>query len=733
MLELKNVSKFYYRKGVVSSGFTKISLKFNMGEFVAITGESGSGKSTLLNVISGLDTYEEGEMYIFGKETSHYTEKDYEIYRRKYIGNIFQSFNLVNSYTVYQNIELVLLLNGFKKKDIKNKVLDVIKQVDLYKYRNKKVSKLSGGQKQRVAIARALITDAPIILADEPTGNLDKKSSESVLELLHEISKNKLVIVVTHNYDQISEYVTRKITMHDGRILEDKQIRDYNEPDKIEEVKYSPTKWYNKIRLGIRNAFNILSKFLLTIIVYLFIVFALFFAYSSFTSDEYDTGLSGYNMFFNKNDDKRIVIKKNDRTPFNEEEYNQMLSIPNVSKIVKNDILIDQDMSFSDEAGKYFLYGNVYNFNDITSVDEGKMPTNDYEMVVTVNEYNYFDSSELLNQRMEITELFDNINSEKYYVTIVGTINSDSYQPTMYVSDKVLEDIGEYINKTNTTIRYKFYDIDQQSYLNSTYGEIIPSSKVSKGKVIIPEDWIYKCKNMKCKNKNFTISTDNIYFNDTLSLKVLNHYTKKTLAKLTGYKYDKYNGAIFINKEDYNELYDKGIFQSSVFVENPKEVRQTITALENMNIKTLYIPDVYENLGNEFRILRIVKVIFIGCLIIGLFFISYFVIKLILKSRNIYYSTLRILGAEAKTTNQLLVIELITLSHIAYLLFIVFIILCKKSIINVENLNELISFVTTRDYVIMYITLMIMTLLIAARYCRKIFKGSAMNSYKEEV
>src|SRR5574344_2275359 len=127
MLKLKNVSKFYYNKGIVTSGFNKISLNFNLGEFVAITGESGSGKSTLLNVLSGLDSYEEGEMYINGEETSHYTERDFEDYRRKYIANIFQAFNLVNSYTVYQNIELVLLINGYKRKEVKSKILDIIK------------------------------------------------------------------------------------------------------------------------------------------------------------------------------------------------------------------------------------------------------------------------------------------------------------------------------------------------------------------------------------------------------------------------------------------------------------------------------------------------------------------------------------------------------------------------------------------------------------------------------
>ena len=147
MLELKNVSKFYYNKGIVSSGINKVNLKFDMGEFVAITGESGSGKSTLLNVLSGLDTYEEGEMYINGEETSHYTEVDYEEYRKKYIGNIFQNFNLVSSYTVYQNVELVLLINGETRKSVKSKVIEILKKVDLYKYRHTKVSKLSGGEK----------------------------------------------------------------------------------------------------------------------------------------------------------------------------------------------------------------------------------------------------------------------------------------------------------------------------------------------------------------------------------------------------------------------------------------------------------------------------------------------------------------------------------------------------------------------------------------------------------
>ena len=202
MLKLENVSKIYYTNGIVATGISKVNLELNIGEFVVITGESGSGKSTLLNVISGIDSYEEGEMYINGKETSHYTEKDFEEYRKKYIANIFQSFNLINSYTVYQNVELVLLLNGYKRKQIKKKVLDIIDKVGLTKFKNTKVSKLSGGQKQRVAIARAIVKDTPIIVADEPTGNLDTKSAYEIIELLKNVAKDKLVVIVTQNMQQ---------------------------------------------------------------------------------------------------------------------------------------------------------------------------------------------------------------------------------------------------------------------------------------------------------------------------------------------------------------------------------------------------------------------------------------------------------------------------------------------------------------------------------------------------
>ena len=228
MIILKNISKFYNNNGNINSAINKINLELNLNEFVVITGESGSGKSTLLNIISCLDNYDEGEMYIFDEDISNYSKTDLEKYRKKYISNIFQNFNLINSYTVYENIELVYLLNGYKKNKIKDKVNNILNKINLMDYKNTKVSKLSGGQKQKVAIGRALAKETPIIVADEPTGNLDSKSGNEILQILHEISANKLVIVVTHNYDQIEKYATRKIKMSDGKIVENYYINSKN-------------------------------------------------------------------------------------------------------------------------------------------------------------------------------------------------------------------------------------------------------------------------------------------------------------------------------------------------------------------------------------------------------------------------------------------------------------------------------------------------------------------------
>ncbi|MDD6272552.1 MAG: ABC transporter ATP-binding protein [bacterium] len=731
MLELKNVSKFYSNKKMVSVGFSKVSLKFDIGEFIAITGESGSGKSTLLNVISGLDSYEEGEMLINGQETSHYSEKDYEMYRKKYIGNIFQNFNLVNSYTVYQNIELVLLLNGKKKSEVKDKVLDLIDKVNLKKYKNTKVSKLSGGQKQRVGIARALALDTPIILADEPTGNLDKKSSESVLELLYNISKEKLVIVVTHNYDQIEKYVTRKITMHDGRVLSDTIIKKHENVDKIKENISHDVGLANKIRLGVRNAFNIPTKFLLILAVYLFIVFSTFFVYSSFQELKYENSIDGYNNFFNNLDKKRVIIKKKDKTAFTDDDYENISKLSNIDRIVKNDMSLDQNISLS--SNKFYYYGIVQSVNLITKVDKGRMPENDREVVLVTNEYDYSISEEydeVIESNFTLEELYEEENKIK----IVGVIfNNDTYNNIIYISDMLLEKLNDRINKRFSEVTYTFKGISGTSYYGSKNNEILPSDKVKSGYAIINDDWKYECANDNCNNEKLNIKVKNIFYELNNNYAFLSTYTNETIKKVSGYDKD-YYGAIFINTNDYNSLYNRGYFQSSVFVEDEKLVRNTMNELDKLGFTTLYIKDtVYAYDSSVTAVLNIVMLVVILSLIIVLFYTSYFIIKLVLKSRNTYYSTLRVLGSSFNVSKSILNIELLTIAHLAYLIFAIFIIFIKKSIINSDSLISLCSYVSGLDYIMLYVILIFMTLLITFRYARKLFKDTIMNNYRQEV
>lgn len=224
LIRLKDIGKIYVSEGSVAVGIRGVNLDLDIGEFVAVTGKSGSGKTTLLNILSGIDTYEEGQLYINGEETAHYSQSEWEVYRQKYISFIFQEYNIIDSFTVLQNVELALS-HIESRKERREKALELICRVGLEKFKHHKGSKLSGGQKQRTVIARALAKDSPVILADEPTGNLDSQTSKEIIELLYEISKEKLVVIVTHSFDEVKDFATREIRIFDGSVERDEVLK----------------------------------------------------------------------------------------------------------------------------------------------------------------------------------------------------------------------------------------------------------------------------------------------------------------------------------------------------------------------------------------------------------------------------------------------------------------------------------------------------------------------------
>lgn len=743
MLKLKNVSKFYYNKGVIASGFNKVSIQFDIGEFVVITGESGSGKSTLLNVISGLDSYEEGEMYINGEETSHYGESDFEEYRRKYVSNIFQNFNLVNSYTVYQNVELVLLINGYKKKEVRGKVLDLIKTVGLSKYKNTKVSKLSGGQKQRVAIARALAKETPIIVCDEPTANLDSKSSKEIIKILKEISKNKLVIMVTHDFPSVENIATRVVKMHDGKIVSDKKMVDEKINSEIEVNGADNKKMglFNIIRLGCRNTFNIIPKFILLFVVFLFITTSLLTVYGSFRKSEYEASKLGYNYYFSDTTDTRIIIKKKDGNSISRDEFDVINKISNVDYIIENDIVLDSYLWFDsmDDNG-YYLSGMLRNINNFSlELDYGRMPESEDEVVVLVNEYDYTFNDQLEDAIKATYYLNGNKGSLSVKVVGVKYIDEDIFynqQNIIYGSKNLIDKYMKLVNVEHSNIVVNINDKNYESYNQAGYSfNIVINDKVSKGNAIVSEDINYTCKDFDCKNKSLSINVSNLYYQDKLDLKISNVYNSKNVNSLLGINKDDSNyGSIFVNKEDYNKLFNKDSYQASVFAKKVDYVDDVSLELEKMGYHTLQIRKSLNNEGETLsKVMRIVKLVVIIFLVIALFFISYFVIKLILKSRNVYFSTLRILGSTVGQTKKILDIELFINSSLAYFTYVIFIYLVKNDILDINFMKNSSEYLVMRDYILMYLVLVLMSYLISSRFSSKIFKKSAMKSYREEV
>ena len=375
LVKLENVSKYYKTQTGVSEGMRKVNLELYSNEFVAITGESGAGKTTLLNVLSGLDSYEDGELYINGLETSHFGVREWEDLRAKNIGFVFQNYNIIESYTVYQNVSIALEAQNYPKDKIKERSLELIEKVGLYSHRNQKTTKLSGGEKQRVVIARALAKDAPIILADEPTGNLDEKTSIEILKLLKELSKDKLVVLVTHDYNLAKTVSTRNIVMEDGSVkndfkLEDVEYKDskiFKEDDNLENKKFSKS-----LKIASRNIISTPKKTLFQLALSIITISAFLYLYSSIVVNNLSS------MFNDKDQLQTVSVYKRDDSDITSSE---ITSLKNKNINISYDHSYYFDASFS-SMDKFNIEANYYNVLNKNDLIKGRLPEKIREVVL---------------------------------------------------------------------------------------------------------------------------------------------------------------------------------------------------------------------------------------------------------------------------------------------------------------------------------------------------------------
>lgn len=460
MIELKNVSKTYKSKKATNTTALKdIYIKFPEKGLVFILGKSGSGKSTLLNILGGLDKYDSGDLIINGKSTKNFTAKDFDAYRNTHIGFIFQDFNLLENYSIEKNISLSLELKN--EKVDKSKIEDTLKIVGLEGFEKRKTNELSGGQKQRVAIARALIKNPNVILADEPTGNLDSVTGKQIFELLKELSKEKLVVIVSHDNENAQKYADRIIELKDGNIISDteKEQEKLQNTEKFNLISAKlPFKY--SLKMGLGNLVHKKIKLFFTILLTAFAVTCL--------------GVMISATSFNMTEEHIKTLVKNN-------EYE--MSVFSFDKIFDGEQMIKDAISSLFSGGNGNVNAEPIEISDekIAEVKE-KTGLNWYKQIVLtqnqvpasikyVNDINYSSIYYTDSSTLEFVELDEN-NTKLIENKLVGRVAESTNEIVIpnYIADNIIQS-GTYLYNSDS-------NAEKQTYKPMSYNQIINDGKL---------------------------------------------------------------------------------------------------------------------------------------------------------------------------------------------------------------------------------------------------------------
>ena len=382
LLTLQNLAKYYTSAQSVVIGLNQTNLTFCRGEFVAVTGESGSGKSTLAHVLGGILPYESGELLYKGKPTSHYDSSDWERYRRDCVSFISQSYGVLPGSSVIDNVTCALRLTGTDKAEAQRRAEEILKKVELWDLRHRRAAKLSSGQKQRLSIARALAKPAPVLIADEPTGNLDAENSAMVISLLSEAAKDRLVILITHEFSEAKDFVTRHIELRDGRVTMDTRLREVPALPEPGPVERHPGKtrgldWFvARFQIKARPVWSVLM-----LCLFAATVFSMFAFSGTFVSNLDDTFTYYYdNSGFRNGDPRRVVVGRLDGEEMTEEDTEKLLSTRYVESLEEYGYLTDIQYAYR-ENEDYVLRHLLENIG--SNMDPIFIPAQEYSVIQT--------------------------------------------------------------------------------------------------------------------------------------------------------------------------------------------------------------------------------------------------------------------------------------------------------------------------------------------------------------
>lgn len=484
LLTLRDISKFYTSGQSVVMGLTRVNLTFRTGEFVAITGESGSGKSTLAKVMAGILPYESGEMLLAGRPTSHFDGSDWERYRSDSISFISQSYDILPGCTVFKNVVSALRLTGMESKEAALRAGEILREVELWEMKNRRAAKLSSGQKQRLSIARALAKPAPILIADEPTGNLDSENSAKIIELLSAAARDRLVLMVTHDFDEAAGLATRRITIQDGVVASDVALREAAES---ESAPVSPLRKRKPVKgLSLYTArLQMTSRPVWTAIMLAFFTltaFATFAFLGTFIVNLDDTPTRLYdNSAFRNGDRERIVVVHPDGEAMTDEDLTALLALPHVERAERYGYVTDINY-FYREGTDYFSHYSASGggmLSDNTKVDTqvtlesfslfletvpavssgtefltaGRLPETAYEVVAG--------DEALLGQTIRVyIQDAKNWNRTAYIVfdaDVVGTTNAG---PHLYFSDIIGRSLTGFLRHEGGSLILPDYETD---------------------------------------------------------------------------------------------------------------------------------------------------------------------------------------------------------------------------------------------------------------------------------